>query len=77
MVYFKIGGFRKISVGCRVTKKSSFPRILLFFLQEIDIFFLNCIGHKSSPNISKPAIFILFMNLSFTCYVEVSDPGLI
>ena len=67
----KIGGCRKISVGCRVTKKSSYPRILLFYSsRNIYIFCLNFIGPKSSPNSSKPAIFTKFMNLSFICTLK-------
>ena len=57
VVYFdstkKIKGFRKISEGCRVTKKSSYPRILLFYSSRniyiyIDIY-IFFIGPKNRP----------------------------
>ena len=65
----KIGGFKHISVGCRVTKNSSNQRTLLFYSSRNICIFLNLMGPWSSPDSSKPPIFILFMNLRFICYM--------
>ena len=38
----KIGGFRKISVGCRGTKKSSVPRTILFYSSRNLYIYIFC-----------------------------------
>ena len=63
----KIGGFKKISVGCRLNKNQVIQEYYYFILEEIYCF-KNLIGSRSSLNSSKPVIFTLFMNLSFLCY---------